>query len=1557
MSSQIVLSDILASIISKKVLNDSYGILLKDLPRYSYTHFLHFLELRVREYGLTQPNVFFVGFSNEELNKLRQEIANQFCTIPLHYSVEEAEDFRNNGDIAGTRIVIVKRSVPKLSSLHWYEIITAEAIYKELCVTAEKHLGGINESLKSMWKALNSKKIMEIISLERLIDYYQQLTLNDENIPKDSVEQLYRLGILVDDSLFVKSQVENIRKRLIDNSRLVSRISNLNNNKEDMKALQSNPDSDKYHLTRASILRFYSTRDISVLGQMKYHEVLELLSKVKKDQAKKKIPKDKSIIDDIDFDPNTNKSNVGSPEAKAVDLILEHETEKIKGLLKEIEQKYSEWEKGKRSKVNVENEEESTKIEFIPEIYSLVETFVGENAYGGIIKANVKNPTDALRSLEQFKVQVFTNDYIDEIKEILQHFELEFNEAKGLLDYFNTFLNIRASLLSAAHRLADCPMLKIVETEATLIDCISYMDNYARILKKVKEHYGIFASFSPRGSKQLVARLNSIDMIYIIGEDTVHATMTPLYPLYLWKYVELTARLRESSSSLNEIDKDFLVRKSEEIPNPLPTIFVSNFISNKGDTVIPEVSLLGKLPLYSSEQQVNQATDGLQVIENSLTKFMKVYPHSSFGVRVAFVNPPSVKHVLDMYKKMLQNKDINLQGAHIHIYKTKETPENWASFDEVDDIIHKKFALSNDPNFSVKIDISVVSFKNLVDSIKSTHFHAVVIFDPCGKSVSNMRRNPLLKIHPLCIPKVFEYDPIADRVEILPASDGNIFSDHHDLIARLNDKPQGWHHTVVLELETNKQEFDKLLNATHWLIIADESLKNLELSVIGSEKCIYYQSKAFRDVGIYSNDWTKLTKGMENSIRSIGNYDPKEKCVANVLRTIQGLNEKGVLQLASSSIEKTFNLNHTKGALGTAISAIWAKQTIKNHILVSLDTDLSQNWLDERENGAFSDLVGISFDEHQVTIDIIEVKTYDGAYHINQNEISGKAVEQLISVRQVIQEIFSERDKITSTSRRELLRYQVFRAFYQLPLSKADKKEWTYQLNRLFAGEVPVVLNSYIHHVRFSEQGMTTNSQFDSDYKVNLVEIRDDFIDRVLVNCSEIQFESTFESISFKSTGSEQQSDCKSCGLNEDNEEEKSRSVDVTLTDAVEEIGNNNFNRIKEQAKSTKGINIDDNLSTSSDFDQNVTEKNATAKITEVVEMTAGALFRALRDYSIDVSAVDPELALVASRFIRFRVRLRPGETLQKLLRYRSDISREIEADSDILVGNERGTQFVFVDVPRKSSDSIKLLEYIGKISDNHPVGNLNVVIGQDPSGEFKMLNIAQAPHLLTAGSTGSGKTIFLYSLIVSLVSQYSHEQLEFVIIDPKQTDFIYFEGLPHLRNGEVILEAEKAVEVLTDLTENELEKRTELLRQSRSRDLFSYNQKNPHAPLKPIVVIIDEYADLVQVADLEGRKKDFERQMIRLAQRSRNVGIHLVVATQRPSADIVTSNLKTNIPCRISFRLPAHQDSMTILDSPGAEDLLGRGDMLFSLNGEMTRLQGLFISEEDLEGFLKKYM
>lgn len=357
------------------------------------------------------------------------------------------------------------------------------------------------------------------------------------------------------------------------------------------------------------------------------------------------------------------------------------------------------------------------------------------------------------------------------------------------------------------------------------------------------------------------------------------------------------------------------------------------------------------------------------------------------------------------------------------------------------------------------------------------------------------------------------------------------------------------------------------------------------------------------------------------------------------------------------------------------------------------------------------------------------------------------------------------------------------------------------------------------------------------------------------------------------------------------------------------------------------------------------------SELKEWIQGKAKQLTQSLRDYDIKVYPVDPNQADIGPSIVRYKIQLRPGEKLSRLQNIAVDIQRPLELETVPIIENVSGTRFIGIDIPHPSPSPISQFELLEQLNED-PDSYIPFLVGITPDGNVISADFKSLKHLLVSGSTGSGKTILLYSLMVSLLYKFKHQELYFIIIDPKQTDFVFFEDVPHLLGKQVVIEPEDAIEELLNLTEDELPIRTQRLRDARCRDIQEYNLKNPEHPLAPIVVIIDEYADLVQILSKKERE-NFETQMVRLAQRARNVGIHLVIATQRPSSDIVTSKLKTNLPARIAFRLPSYHDSMTILDQTGAENLLGRGDMLFKNEGRTERLQGLFVDTESLNRFL----
>jgi len=352
------------------------------------------------------------------------------------------------------------------------------------------------------------------------------------------------------------------------------------------------------------------------------------------------------------------------------------------------------------------------------------------------------------------------------------------------------------------------------------------------------------------------------------------------------------------------------------------------------------------------------------------------------------------------------------------------------------------------------------------------------------------------------------------------------------------------------------------------------------------------------------------------------------------------------------------------------------------------------------------------------------------------------------------------------------------------------------------------------------------------------------------------------------------------------------------------------------------------------------------------LEQKASELARALHNYGLQIYPIEASNADVGPSIVRFKVRLRPGEKIGRVQGIASDLQRELALESVPLVANVRGTPYVGIDLPHPHPTPIRLIPALTQLP-QASIGQLPFLLGKAPDGHTEQQDLVDLHHMLVAGSTGSGKTIFLYALIVSLIHKFGPDSLSLLLIDPKQTDFVYFEGLPHLLGGQVVIEPEEAIAWLEQLTAEHVVARTQQLRQARRRDIRDYNASYADAPIRPIVVVIDEYADLVQVLD-RSHRESFERQLVRLAQRARNVGIHLVIATQRPAADIVTTNLKANLPARIAFRLPSYHDSMTILDQAGAENLVGKGDMLFRGGGRVERLQGFYLTSAELEEFLR---
>ena len=356
-------------------------------------------------------------------------------------------------------------------------------------------------------------------------------------------------------------------------------------------------------------------------------------------------------------------------------------------------------------------------------------------------------------------------------------------------------------------------------------------------------------------------------------------------------------------------------------------------------------------------------------------------------------------------------------------------------------------------------------------------------------------------------------------------------------------------------------------------------------------------------------------------------------------------------------------------------------------------------------------------------------------------------------------------------------------------------------------------------------------------------------------------------------------------------------------------------------------------------------------KIKESLESAANILEDTLRDFGIEVKIADVEQGPVITRY---ELEPAPGVKVNRITALSDDIALAMKAHSVRIVAPIPGKSRVGVEVPNSYSTMVYLKEILASSEFQNSKSKLTLALGKDVAGQSIVADLGEMPHLLIAGTTGSGKTVCVNSLITSLLFNATPDEVKFLMVDPKMVELAMFNGLPYLLCP-VVTDAKKVSGALSWVV-NEMEKRYQLFAKLGVRNIDIYNSKFKNkelqseespAKLPYIVVIIDELADLMVIAS-----QDVENAITRLAQLSRAVGIHIILATQRPSVDVVTGVIKANFPARISFKVASKVDSRTVLDMNGADKLLGRGDMLFLQpgNAKPIRAQGTLISDKELE-------
>ena len=345
-------------------------------------------------------------------------------------------------------------------------------------------------------------------------------------------------------------------------------------------------------------------------------------------------------------------------------------------------------------------------------------------------------------------------------------------------------------------------------------------------------------------------------------------------------------------------------------------------------------------------------------------------------------------------------------------------------------------------------------------------------------------------------------------------------------------------------------------------------------------------------------------------------------------------------------------------------------------------------------------------------------------------------------------------------------------------------------------------------------------------------------------------------------------------------------------------------------------------------------------KIEKSIRENVRHLENVLKEFGVEAKVVNYEYGPTITRY---EIIIPKGIKVSKVTGLSDDIAMNLAAESIRIEAPIPGKNTIGIETPNKIKEPVHFSNIIkNKELDN---GELRVILGKDIVGRDKLIDIVKMPHLLIAGQTGSGKSVAVNTLISTLISKKSENEVKFIMIDPKMVELMPYNDIPHLLVP-VIIDPQQAATALKWAV-NEMENRYRKLMENGVRNIKKYNNLSYVEKMPYIVIIIDELADLMMVA-----AGSVEESIARIAQKARAVGIHLVVATQRPSTDVITGMIKANLPSRISFALRSQIDSRTILDTAGAEKLLGQGDMLLLANGssKLERIQGAYISDDEVK-------
>jgi len=1504
------------------------------------------------------------------------------CPSNLHVSgdVEKAVEWRSMKEAQG-RIVFNCGKLSKRShSLEDFHKITPSKVVK--AIAHDQISKAQNDPLKRFWRAI---EVLEdesgTFSLKKVLMFLESVEGKKSGFEKE----LWRLGLIPDSRILTPNidVIESISR----NQKVIEQLNSMDDSVRNRMTASlphfNHAEKKAYRL----LLDYFKDGDFSVLKDLDLDQISLLITKTKtradqitsekdddegpqqQETIKPQNPQ-KTLLDDFitslsgDTDARTRITDFGK---SLVDYTIEHDF-------------FDDDSTDERP--SVEDPKTGTLITYPMakldrNLYKLVMHSSSSNNWGGVILSNQVNLHDMIADADTIcsEDDMFkpfrpcineANPFFTKntgLKTELCRFDSALRERgkdSALSELFDQVTAAREKVLPYLDALLRYGHLAVFGCNTCAIESVkAYVECWKNLYDEFERVEEDLHEISDKEYQHAARCLLSLDVLFIRIKSEWKAIMLPSNPLFLWIYSEVYGQIDKSEYDFakEEFRAPFL-KAIKWLPNLINfqlvprEIFALSDSGTNDDYILPCSGSKGILPTFENKTNRYLGSDGIECIEDTINRYLAFAPYAGNDLRVCVVDVPDVMECVRLVSKCVsdrKSRDKKIKSSvTLEIYLT----ESHSGSREMDDLDFAK--QESDVSDLIQEDvlrIKVTHCKNVTEvteELKKDPVHLAFYFDQSTYQVSYGINTRELYITPLVVTYDFKYDAISHDGEIYPNTDtsNGFLGSYYGILDKTGSTCSQSRVPRTSYLKT--QELDQILDVVdkhyaQWLIVADRVVYNY---VPKEGLPIGVKNFGKRNVCIWANKNSRVIQQFMILLKKY-NLHPSQKNLVELFNRFGHISGEGLVGIPAKQPGASEPANsRRKGMLGTVFAAKWYGDRHPDSLIASLDSDEGRTWLsktdDELSDNNRADLVGFRFspEDQKVIVDVIEVKTrsseekgFSLSMVNGRKTIKGHAADQIAYVLKRLEQVFqcetNENGNMFVAARRETLKYQVvnecFRSKY---LDSSQIQEWSTRLKRVFSGGIGVTVIGTILHVNLEDNSCSGSEEIavydgDSEYQISVVSLTAGTIQREIFGNICDPSESKIATLCTPSDSVNNKSDTEteiSCIAN---------TKDVTESS----VSDANLNEM-----SSSCISCNEN-------------------VPELIK----AFWRACSSFSIRIAECNADTVKIGPSVIRFYLKLQIGQKIESLRRSLPDIGRQI-ARTQIRIQQVENTDKIAVDVVREQREYVQFKDVISLLPETTEIEKMPVLIGKTPEGEDILRFLDEMPHMLVGGTTGSGKSVFLSTLLLSLLIRHpKKEQLQLLIVSSKPEDFIAFESLPHLMSSRILSSASDAVDYIQNQVFQESERRQKLFIMERVPKISAYNQRmraKGGLQLPPVVVLVDEFADLADNIDNRDKREAFFRTLRQIAQAGRSRGIHLILCTQRPSAKLLDTNIKAQLPVRVALTVADANSAKMILDIPdsGAERLQGRGDLLFRDNGTLSRAQGYSLDLDNLPDMVDKY-